>query len=131
MKILFAALLVAAVVVSGCTSGPSANYASFATCVKDAGIVEYGAYWCPNCARVKLALGDAWSNLNYLECDARCARDARGNLPDYCKGFEGHSDQCLALGIDRYPSWVRGNEILYVGTDLAQVAAVSSCQLPS
>ena len=98
--------------------------------MSDAGIEEYGAYWCPNCARVKLTLGDAWKNLKYVECDPRCKPDATGKLPDFCQGFTAQTEKCLALGVDRYPTWMKNDQILYVGTDLGKVAEISNCQLP-
>ncbi|MBI4181626.1 MAG: hypothetical protein HY520_01505 [Candidatus Aenigmarchaeota archaeon] len=124
------ALLVGAIaVVSGCTSAPAVDYSAFTACVKDAGVVEYGAYWCPNCARVKLTLGDAWNSLAYVECDPKCV-DTGAGLPDYCKGFTSQTAQCLEMGVDKYPTWTKDRQILYVGTDLGEVARVSGCPLP-
>ncbi|MBI4176411.1 MAG: hypothetical protein HY518_04345, partial [Candidatus Aenigmarchaeota archaeon] len=114
-KLCMAVLLGLIVAVSGCASAPQKDYTQFASCVKSAGVVEYGAYWCPNCARVKLTLGDAWSNLAYAECDPKCVKDASGNLPDFCSGFESQTSQCLAIGVDKYPSWVKDGSVLYVG----------------
>ena len=117
--------------ISGCTAPPAKDYSAFATCVTNAKITEYGAYWCPNCAKVKLTVGDAaWHNLNYVECDPKCVKDASGALPDFCKGFESHSQQCLDMGVNKYPSWVRNGQVLYAGTDLSKVAELSSCTLP-
>lgn len=131
MKSIAAFLLITAVVVlSGCTSGPSKDYSAFTSCISSFGIQEYGAYWCPNCARVKLTLGDAWKNLNYVECDPKCVTDAAGKLPDFCNGFASQTEQCLALGVDKYPTWIKGDEILYAGTDLQKIADISGCQLP-
>ena len=129
-KILWIALLAGIVVISGCTAGPVKDYTSFTQCVKSAGVIEYGAYWCPNCARVKLTLGDAWKYLNYVECDPKCKPDASGQLPAFCNGFTGQPDQCLSLGVGKYPTWMKNNQILYVGTDLEKVAEVSGCTLP-
>ncbi|MBI4021374.1 MAG: hypothetical protein HY369_03960 [Candidatus Aenigmarchaeota archaeon] len=123
-------VLVGVLAISGCTAPAAVDYSAFSTCVKDAGVVEYGAYWCPNCARVKLTLGDAWKNLAYVECDPKCVANAQGALPDFCNGFTSQTDQCLQLGVDKYPSWEKDGQILYVGTDLARVAEISGCALP-
>lgn len=131
MKNIFACLAMLAIItISGCVAGPAKDYSQFTSCLTENGIKEYGAYWCPNCARVKLTLGDAWKNLDYVECDPKCVPDAAGKLPDFCLGFESHTDECLQMGIEKYPSWVKGNEILYVGTELNEVAKVSGCTLP-
>ncbi len=135
MKKLFLILLLGlAVLVSGCVAEPAKDYSSFTTCVTETGIQEYGAWWCPNCNRVKLTLGeDAWKNLDYIECDSKCVLDENGQFPPEYGCIEGHesqTDRCLEVGIQKYPSWVKDGQILYVGTDMNRIAEISGCELP-
>src|SRR5579871_5037275 len=42
--------------------------ATLASCLKSRGVLFYGAFWCPYCAKQKAAFGDAASLLPYVEC---------------------------------------------------------------
>ena len=123
-------IIAGVVLVSGCTVPPTADYSEFTQCISDSGVQEFGAYWCPNCARVKVSLGDAYQNINYVECDPKCTPDANGALPAFCNGHEEQTDLCLQKGIDKYPSWVKDGNILYVGTTLEEISRVTGCALP-
>ena len=130
MKLTHLLLAGLVLVASGCTAPTTKDYSSFVACLNEKPIKEYGAYWCPNCARVRLSLGDAYTSFtNYHECDPKCV----GNpLPDFCKGHPSETDACLALGIDKYPTWTDvNNKILYVGTDLVKVSEATGCEIPA
>ena len=66
--------------------------ATLASCLKSHGVLFYGAFWCPYCAKEKAAFGDAAGLLPYVEC----------SNPD------GRSQTaiCIERGIRKYPTWV-------------------------
>ncbi|MFH1978341.1 MAG: hypothetical protein ABIJ92_03380 [Candidatus Aenigmatarchaeota archaeon] len=129
MKFLVLLTIAAIIFVSGCTAAPAKDHA-FTNCLTENGISEYGAYWCPNCARVKLTLGDAHHNVDYHECDPKCVVDDNGNLPDFCNGVMSETDVCLEKGVNKYPTWIKDGQQIYVGSDLTKLAEASGCQLP-
>ena len=63
------------------------KYDDFARCLKDKGIIMYGADWCPHCQNEKAAFGNSFKYVNYVECPADPKR-------------------CQAAGINGYPTWV-------------------------
>jgi len=65
------------------------NLAKF---LKEKGMILYGAYWCPHCKDQKALFGDAAKYLDYVECDA--------------KGEGANPDECVARGIEGYPTWI-------------------------
>lgn len=65
------------------------NLAKF---LKEKGMILYGAYWCPHCKEQKELFGDAAKYLDYVECDA--------------KGEGANPDECVARGIQGYPTWI-------------------------
>jgi len=78
------------------------------------GMVLYGAYWCPHCQDQKAMFGDALKYIDYVECDAG--------------GPNANPDECVAQGIEGYPTWVyQGKK--YSGTkslsDLAKIVGFS------
>ena len=128
MKISLLILAAVVLIASGCTAPNTKNYSSFVSCLNTKPVEEYGAYWCPNCARFRLSLGDAYASFeNYHECDPKCVGSP---LPDFCKGHASETQTCLALGIDKYPTFAdKDNNILYVGTDLQKVSDATGCPL--
>lgn len=68
------------------------RYDSFARCLKDRGVMMYGAYWCPHCAEEKELFGASFKQAPYTEC-----------------GVEGNtrleSQVCKDAGIQRFPTW--------------------------
>jgi len=60
--------------------------------LKEKGMILYGAYWCPHCKEQKELFGDAAQYLDYVECDA--------------KGEGANPDECVARGIEGYPTWI-------------------------
>lgn len=68
------------------------QYDKFAQCLKDRGVVMYGAYWCPHCAEQKELFGASFKKAPYVEC-----------------GVEGNTrvemQVCKDAGIQRFPTW--------------------------
>ena len=64
--IFFLSIITIAVVKNSFGDG---KYDGFAKCLTEKGFKEYGAYWCPHCARQKELFGDDISNVNYFECE--------------------------------------------------------------
>jgi len=96
--------------------GPG-KYDDFARCLTEKGMVEYGAYWCPNCAEQKRMFGKSFKYVNYVECDAR--------------GKNGNPGLCDAKGVTGYPTWItaEGEELRGV-QQLETLARISGCGLP-
>jgi len=93
------------------------KYDTFATCLKDAGAVFYGAFWCPHCQTQKKMFGSSARLLPYVECST-----ADGNA---------QTKICIDKGVQSYPTWefVDGTR-LNGEIPLAELAAKTSCQLP-
>ena len=73
-------------------SVPDGKYTEFAKCLTEKEVVMYGAYWCSHCQAQKKLFGDAWEEVNYVECDAR--------------GDNGNPDLCTEKGVTGYPTWI-------------------------
>jgi len=71
---------------------PPGKYADVAKCLKEKGVVMYGAYWCPHCADQKSFFGDDFQFVAYQECDD--------------SGTNGDHKKCLAAGVSSYPTWI-------------------------
>lgn len=68
------------------TSKPG-QYDDFAKCLASKSVTMYGADWCAHCQKEKLAFGDSFQFVPYVECP----KDIKG---------------CLAKGIEGYPTWI-------------------------
>ncbi|MDP2599032.1 MAG: hypothetical protein Q8P49_04330 [Candidatus Liptonbacteria bacterium] len=96
--------------------GPS-NLGPFASCLKDKGVIFYGAFWCPHCQTQKKLFGDAVDQLPYVEC----------STPD----GQGRLQICVDKGIQGYPTWVFPDGSRLSGeVPLNTLAEKSSCTLP-
>ncbi len=79
--------------------------------LKKIGAKMYGAYWCPHCTHQKEMFGQAFSQINYIECDPR-GQNPQPNL-------------CQKAGIQGYPTW-EINGKLYPGVQpLRELAELS------
>lgn len=95
----------------------STKYDSFASCLKDKGLIFYGAFWCPHCREQKAMFGKSASLLPYVECSTP---DGNGTYP-----------VCLEKEIKSYPTWVFPDGTRQTGTlPLETLAEKSSCALP-
>lgn len=68
------------------------KYDGFAHCLKDRGVLMYGAYWCPHCQDQKKMFGASFEYAPYIEC-----------------GVEGDTraeqQVCKDAGIKHFPTW--------------------------
>lgn len=107
------ALIVTAVVSNVRSPG---KYDEFAQCLTDKGFVEYGAYWCPNCAEQKQLFGKSFKFVNYVECDPR--------------GANADPALCQLKGITGYPTWITPDGEQLRGTQqLETLSELSGCEL--
>jgi glutaredoxin len=89
----------------------------FAQCLKEKGVIMYGAFWCPHCQRTKALFGSAQKYIPYVECSTA---DGKEQL-----------QICKDKGIKNYPTWVFPNGENYNGErTLAEIASSSQCVLP-
>ncbi|MBT4539017.1 hypothetical protein HOI26_00125 [Candidatus Woesearchaeota archaeon] len=126
-------IIIATLVLAGC--GEKKDYTEFAQCLTDEGAVMYGAFWCPHCIDQKESFGDAWEEVNYIEC----------SLPDR----SGQTQVCKDADIQGYPAWQFVDDTL-IPAELAnrkssgpnweiriageitlkQLGTITGCQLP-
>lgn len=84
----------------------------FAQCLADKRITMYGAAWCPHCQNEKAAFGDSFKFVPYVEC------------PE-------HAKECIALGIQGYPTWIFPDGKKLVGEQgIEKLSQESKCELP-
>ena len=110
-------LIVSLLFITACSFGPSTEVKTkFANCLSDKEVTMFGAYWCPHCQQQKKMFGDAWDEINYVEC----------SLP----GGQGQTEICIQAGIQSYPTWefAPGDRISGALT-FEQLAAKSGCQI--
>ena len=107
-RFLFCFLILGIFFVAGCSSKNDPAIDALATCLADAGVKEYGAFWCPNCAKQQKMFGASYAILKdrgvYIECDPRCDV-AEDKLPVACRGIKGQTNLCLEKGVNKYPDW--------------------------
>lgn len=98
-------------------NGPT-NLGSFASCLKDKGVLFYGAFWCPHCQKQKTIFGNAADQLPYVEC----------STPD----GQGQTQVCIDKNIHGYPTWIFPDKTQLTGEiSLQTLADKSSCALPT
>jgi thiol-disulfide isomerase/thioredoxin len=83
----------------------AATIEKLAKFMTEKGMILYGAYWCPHCQDQKKEFGDAIQYIDYVECDA--------------KGTEANPEECVAQGIEGYPTWI------YQGTKYSGLKSLS------
>jgi len=126
-------LVVLALVVAGIGSSFTLNAGpgkldSFAQCLKDKGVIFYGAFWCPHCQATKRMFGKSEALLPYVEC----------STPD----GQGQTQICKDKNITGYPTWVFPLASTTAGTNatstiltgertLEELATASGCQSPA
>lgn len=90
---------------------------TFAQCLKDKGVIFYGAFWCPHCQRTKAMFGSSAKLLPYVECSTP---DGKNQL-----------QVCKDKNISNYPTWIfPSGEILTGERTLQELSDKSSCPLP-
>lgn len=89
---------------------------AFATCLKDAGVKFYGAFWCPHCQEQKKLFGSSEKLLPYIEC----------STPD----SQGQTTICKEQKIEGYPTWEFSDGTRQSGEmTLEQLSEKSQCPL--
>ena len=68
---------------------PSAT--SLSSHLNKIGAKMYGAYWCPYCTKQKQMFGEAFKQINYIECDPRAETS--------------QTDLCIEAKIKGFPTW--------------------------
>lgn len=121
-----AAIVIAAIVVifaimnaksadTNAYSNVPSKYDAFAECLANAGATMYGAASCPHCQATKAAFGNSFRFIKYVEC------------PD-------NTELCIDKGIQYYPTWIIGSNIISVGFDgdntMKLLASSTNCVLP-
>ena len=91
---------------------------SFTQCLKDKGMVFYGAFWCSHCQATKKMFGRSAKLLPYVECSTT---DGKEQL-----------QVCKDKGIQSYPTWTFPNatSTLTGERTLQELALASGCTLP-
>lgn len=116
-------VLVCALFLAGCSSGPSGGQTpeeatAIARCLDDKGVEMYGAFWCPHCADQKKVFGsEAEKHMPYNECDP--------------KGDNPVTETCLELDIENYPTWIFPDGTRQTGViPLTDLQSQSGCTGP-
>lgn len=117
VTIFWGILIVVIVVGVGSTffiqAGPG-QHDKLAQCIKDQGVIFYGAFWCPHCQRTKGLFGSSAKLLPYLEC----------STPD----GQGQVQACKDKNIESYPTWERPDGARMTGEHpLEEWASFSGC----
>lgn len=87
--------------------------AALAQCLTEKKVKFYGAFWCEHCKRQKELFGGAASQLPYIECYV-------GNK---------QSQECNAVGVESYPTWVNAAGKKITGEQsFEQLAEFSGCE---
>ena len=91
---------------------------TFAQCLKDKGVIFYGAFWCPHCQATKAMFGSSARLLPYVECSTPNGQD--------------QLQICKDKGIQQYPTWTfPGTTTVMTGEHtLQELSAASGCPLP-
>jgi len=108
--------LAALAVASTATAG---SMADFGRCLTRNGAVFYGASWCPHCRNQRVTLGDAMSQVRYVECADQADP-------------EESTSACRNAGVHSYPTWTFGDGSRASGElSLERLAAKTGCELPA
>ena len=122
-KLIFIFLITILFLVAGCfsTKYTKDSLDALANCLAEKNVKEYGAFWCPNCAKQQKMFGDSYdiivSKGVYIECDAR--------------GKNPKPELCLEKNVQKYPDWEFSNGERLVGVqELEILAEKGGCEKP-
>ncbi len=125
-ELIFILLIIGILFIYGCGAKSDPKIDALANCLADKGVKEYGAFWCPNCAKQEDMFGKAYSILKerqvYVECDPRCSV-SEDKLPVACRGVIGQTDLCLEKEVNKYPDWEFPDGSRLVGVQQLDVIA--------
>ena len=111
------ALIVGGVGLSVFSSSRPGQLDPFAQCLKEKGVVFYGAFWCPHCAKTKAMFGSSAKLLPYVECSTPDGQD--------------QTEICKEKKITNYPTWVFPDGSSLTGErTLQELSSASGCPLP-
>ncbi len=135
-KIISLSLLTILLLLVSCSRSPYSEESrnALAACLAEKGVKEYGAFWCPNCAKQEKMFGQAMQIAKergvYIECDPRC-NVPKEELPKACRGIIGQTDLCLKKNVNKYPDWEFPNGERLVGVqELTTIATKAGCTFP-
>ncbi len=132
-KLMIIGFIVGILFLIGCSGSDYSKESTdaLANCLADKGVKEYGAFWCPNCAKQEKMFGKSFSILKervYIECDPRCDVKEE-DLPIACRGKIGETELCLEKKVDKYPHWEFSNESILIGVqELGILAERAGCK---
>ena len=122
-KLIFMFLITTLFLIAGCSSTKYTKESldALANCLADKNVKEYGAFWCPNCAKQQKMFGSSYGVLVnrdvYVECDAR--------------GENPQPELCLEKNVQKYPDWEFADGTRLVGVqDLEVIASTAGCSSP-
>ncbi|MDP2625254.1 MAG: protein disulfide isomerase family protein [Candidatus Peregrinibacteria bacterium] len=88
------------------------EYAEFAQCLTDEGLVMYGTDWCPYCQEQKGMFEEAFEFIEYVNCDF-------------------NQSTCTSKGITGYPAWFLNDRRWGDGVqNFYDFAEATGCELP-
>ncbi len=122
MKKLIVILILALFFIAGCSSVKYTQESldKLANCLVEKDVKEYGAFWCPNCAKQQKMFGSSYDILKdtvYVECDAR--------------GENPQSQLCLDKNVQKYPDWEFSDGTRLIGVqDPSILAEKAGCEIP-
>lgn len=110
-------IIVGIMVYASQVSGGSGKLDGFAQCLKDKGVIFYGAFWCQHCQNQKALFGSSKKYLPYIECST--------------PNSQGQTEICKEKGIKGYPTWVFPDMSSTTGeVSLPILSEKTGCQLP-
>ena len=105
-------VLIGGVFLVSCGEEPPTNLNEFATCLTENGAEMYGAEWCSHCKDQKAMFGEAFKNVNYIECPQE-------------------QQKCQEAGIKGYPTWKFADGTALPGAQqFSKLAEKTGCSLP-
>lgn len=112
------AIIVAGIGASFFVRAAPSQLDGFAQCLKDKGVVFYGAFWCPHCQATKKMFGSAARLLPYVECSTPNGQE--------------QLQVCKDKGVQSYPTWTFPNSTTTLTGErtLKELSELSGCPLP-
>tara|TARA_Y100000034_G_C6870671_1_gene397467 strand:- start:447 stop:1259 length:813 start_codon:yes stop_codon:yes gene_type:complete len=101
------------------SSEPDVDYTPLAQCITENGVNMYGSFRCGVCAKTRALFGDAFEEINEIEC--------------HPQGENAQTELCLSKGIEGTPTWIlepEGEEVKrQVGfMTLAELQVFAGCE---